>query len=147
MKRRTFLAGLWAIGAARFAHGKKGPAATMYSQPFCSCCKDYAAYLRGHGYQVKEVTTLNLDGIRRKHRVPEQLYGCHTMLIGRYVVEGHVPVSIIGRLLREQPNIVGIALAGMPEGSPGMTGTKTEVFRIYQIGMNASDPPQVYAVE
>jgi len=119
----------------------------MYKSPFCGCCHEHAAYLRGQGFLVKEVTTYDLDGIRRKHRVPERLYGCHTILIGGYVVEGHVSASIIDRLLREQPKIIGISLPGMPEGSPGMTGKKTEPFRIYEISMNASDPPRVYAVE
>ena len=79
----------------------------------------------------------------RQNGVPEKLAGCHTMLIGGYVVEGHVPVGAINKLLAERPVIRGISLPGMPEGSPGMTGTKTEPFTIYEI----SDETKVYAVE
>ena len=121
--------------------------ATLYKNPQCGCCHDHAAYLRRHGYQVKEVATHDLDAIKRKHGVPEQLYGCHTILIGGYVVEGHVSAAIIDRLLREQPKIRGISLPGMPAGSPGMTGRKTEAFKIYEISDRASEDPRVYAVD
>jgi hypothetical protein len=147
MKRRKFLATLAALSAANLAHGGDNRDATLYKNPQCGCCQDHAAYLRRHGYRVTEVATHDLDGIRRKHEVPEQLYGCHTILVGGYVVEGHVSAPIIDRLLRERPKIRGVSLPGMPQGSPGMTGTKTEPFRIYEISLKASDRPRVYAVE
>lgn len=146
MRRRTFLGALVALGApVAFAQGARE--ATLYKNPQCGCCKDRAAYLRRHGYRVKEVATHDLDAVKRKHGVPEQLYGCHTILIGDYVVEGHVSAPIIERLLREQPKIRGISLPGMPAGSPGMTGSKTEPFQIYQISDRASAQPRVYAVD
>ena len=147
MKRRTFLGALMALGAPVVARAQGAREATLYKNPQCGCCHDHAAYLRRHGYQVKEVATHDLDAIRRKHGVPEQLYGCHTILIGGYVVEGHVSAAIIDRLLREQPKIRGISLPGMPAGSPGMTGRKTEAFKIYEISDRASDDPRVYAVD
>jgi hypothetical protein len=67
--------------------------------------------------------------------------------VGGYVVEGHVSAPIIDRLLRERPKIRGVSLPGMPQGSPGMTGTKTDPFQIYEIGLKTSDRPRVYAVE
>jgi hypothetical protein len=72
------------------------------------------------------------------------LEGCHTMLVDGYVVEGHVPVNTLLRLLTERPEIRGISLPGMPAGSPGMDGEKTAPFTIYEIG---EGPPRVYAVE
>jgi hypothetical protein len=147
MKRRTFLGALMALGAPAVAFAQSSREATLYKNPQCGCCHDHAAYLRRHGYQVKEVATHDLDAIKRKHGVPEQLYGCHTIVIGGYVVEGHVSAAIIDRLLREQPKIRGISLPGMPAGSPGMTGRKTEAFKIYEIGDRASDEPHVYAVD
>ena len=87
--------------------------------------------------------THNLSLIRHEHGVPDRLAGCHTLLVGGYVVEGHVPVAILDRLLSERPKIKGISLPGMPEGSPGMTGEKTEPFTVYEI----SDEPKVYEVE
>jgi len=118
-------------------------AVAMYKNPQCSCCDEYAKYLRQNGFNVTVTPTHNMSLISRQHGVPEKLAGCHTMLIGGYVVEGHVPVSAINKLLREHPNIKGISLPGMPEGSPGMTGKKAEPFTVYEI----SDAPKVFAVE
>jgi hypothetical protein len=147
MKRRTFLTGLASLSTANLAHGDGPRDATLYKNPQCGCCQDHAAYLRRYGYRVTEIATHDLDRIRRDHGVPEQLYGCHTILVGGYVVEGHVSAGIIDRLLRERPKMRGISLPGMPPGSPGMTGSKTEPFQIYEIGLTASDRPRVYAVD
>jgi hypothetical protein len=147
MKRRTFLAGIASLSTVNLAYGEGARDATLYKNPKCGCCEYHATYLRRHGYQVREVATHDLDRIRRDHGVPEKLYGCHTILVGGYVVEGHVSAGIIDRLLRERPKIRGISLPGMPPGSPGMTGSKTEPFQIYEIGLTASDRPRVYAVD
>jgi hypothetical protein len=76
--------------------------------------------------------------------IPENFEGCHLSMIDGYVVSGHVPVASVERLLSEQPKIVGITLPGMPQGSPGMSGRKTEPFTTYEIG---SQSPRIYAVE
>lgn len=118
--------------------------ALMYKNPQCGCCEQYAKYLRRNGFNVTVKETHNMSLISRENGVPEKLAGCHTMLVGGYVVEGHVPVGSINKLLAERPNIKGISLPGMPEGSPGMTGQKTEPFIIYEI---ADGEPKVFAVE
>jgi hypothetical protein len=118
--------------------------ATMYKNPQCGCCEQYAKYLRRNGFKVTVNETHNMSLISRQNGVPEKLAGCHTMLVGGYVVEGHVPVSAINKLLAERPNIKGISLPGMPEGSPGMTGRKTEPFTIYEI---SDGEAKVFAVE
>lgn len=117
---------------------------TMYKNPHCGCCEEYATYLRGHGFRVSVKPTHEMALISRKHGVPEHLAGCHTMLIGSYVVEGHVPAGAIQKLLTERPRIKGISLPGMPEGSPGMSGVKTAPFEIMEI---SDGPPKVFAVE
>ena len=81
----------------------------------------------------------NMSMIKRQYGVPEKLEGCHTMLVGGYVVEGHVPAATI-----EHPNIKGISLRDMPEGSPGMSGSKTEPFTIYEM---SEGELKVFAVE
>lgn len=118
--------------------------ATMYKNPQCGCCEQYAKYLRQNGFKVTVNETHNMSLISRQNGVPEKLAGCHTMLVGGYVVEGHVPVSAVNKLLAERPNIKGISLPGMPEGSPGMTGRKTEAFTIYEI---SDGEAKVFAVE
>ncbi len=116
----------------------------MYKNPECGCCEKYAKYLRQNGFTVSVTPTHNMSLISRQNGVPERLAGCHTMLIGGYVVEGHVPVNVINKLLRERPNIKGISLPGMPEGSPGMTGKKSSPFEILEI---TDGPTKIYARE
>ena len=117
---------------------------TLYKNPECSCCEGHAAYLRQHGYAVTVKPTHDLSLIKRMYRVPDKLAGCHTTVVGPYVVEGHVPTGTIDRLLIERPDIRGVSLPGMPAGSPGMSGQKTEPFVIYEI---SDGPPKVYATE
>jgi len=115
----------------------------MHVNPQCSCCEGHAAYLRQQGFKVNVTTSDNMSLIRRQHGVPEKLVGCHIAFVDGYVIEGHVPASAINKLLAERPKIKGISLPGMPEGSPGMTGVKTEPFTIYEI----SEEAKVFATE
>ena len=111
---------------------------TVYKDPECTCCEGYAAYLKSNGFQVKIVNTHDLPLMNEQHGVPTDLQGCHFSVIGDYFVGGHVPVAVINRLLTEKPQIDGITLAGMPQGSPGMYGKKTAPFKIYAITKGAS---------
>lgn len=120
------------------------PAATMYVNPQCGCCQGHANYLRQHGFKITVKETHDMSLIRRQHGVPEKLEGCHIMIVDGYVVEGHVPAASINKLLAERPKIKGISLPGMPDGSPGMTGRKSEPFTIYEI---SEGEPKVFAVE
>ena len=86
--------------------------------------------------------TNDLAEISRKAGIPAELQGCHTAFIADYVVDGHVPVEVIDKLLAERPPIKGITLPGMPEGSPGMVGAKSEPFVIYGIGQDGK--PSVF---
>jgi hypothetical protein len=119
-------------------------AATLYKNPQCSCCEGYADYLRENGFEVTVKPTHDLPLMQRQYGVPEPLVGCHTTLVEGYVVEGHVPIGAVLRMLTERPAIKGISLPGMPAGSPGMFGEKTAPFTIYEIG---DGPAKVYAVE
>ena len=119
-------------------------AATMYVNPQCGCCQGHANYLRAQGFKITVKETQDMSLIRRQYGVPEKLEGCHIMVIDGYVVEGHVPAALISKLLAERPKIKGISLPGMPDGSPGMTGRKTEPFTIYEI---SDREPKVFAVD
>ena len=109
-------------------------AATLYKNPECGCCDGYADYLRHHGFAVTAKATHDLAEISRKAGIPAELQGCHTTFIENYVVDGHVPVEAIKKLLAERPAIKGITLPGMPDGSPGMSGKKAGPFKILAIG-------------
>ena len=89
--------------------------ALLYKNPQCSCCEGYAYYLRKNGFDVTVKATHDLPLIKQKYGVAEHLEGCHTTLIDGYVIEGHVPVAAINRLLDERPTITGISLPGMPD--------------------------------
>ena len=147
MLRRSFLAALGATALSPIARAGKIRNAALYKNPDCGCCDDYAKYLKGYDFAVDIVETPELDKFRAQKGVPQELAGCHTMLVEGYVVEGHVPVKAIERMLSQKPKIAGIALPGMPAGSPGMTGKKEKPFTIYAFGGEAAGKSQVYFVE
>lgn len=97
-----------------------GPAVTVYKDPNCGCCKEWIEHLRKHAFKVTSKDTSDVAAIKRSGRVPSQLQSCHTAFVNGYVIEGHVPAQDIQRLLKEKPRVAGIAVAGMPIGSPGM---------------------------
>ena len=118
--------------------------ATLFKQPYCGCCDGHADHLRQNGYDVTVQQTENLSSIKKRYGVPQEFEGCHTTIVGGYVVEGHVSANVVNRLLKERPAIRGISLPGMPDGSPGMKGEKTEPFVIYGFG---DDGAKVYERE
>lgn len=107
--------------------------AEIYREAGCGCCGNYIKYLSDHGIDVKEIKLHDVEDIKRTFNIPKNAWSCHTMRVGKYFVEGHVPIEAIQKLLEEKPEIDGIALSGMPPGSPGMPGRKTAPFTIYSI--------------
>ena len=107
--------------------------ATVYKSPECGCCHVWAGYLRYNGFDVLVKDMDDVTPVKNFFRIPDDLRSCHTAIIGGYAVEGHVPVEAIDRLLAEKPEIKGIALPGMPSGSPGMPGPSTGRFIISTI--------------
>lgn len=89
--------------------------------------------MRAHGWTVRSTETDDTTGIKRMHNLPDATWSCHTAIIDGYVVEGHVPLAAIEDLLAKRPAIDGIALPGMPAGSPGMTGNQEAAFQILAI--------------
>ncbi len=147
MNRRTFCQSAILATVALPLPAVAAPTHTvLYKNPECSCCEGYAAYLRQNGFEVEVNATNDLAEISQKAGVPEKLQGCHTMFVEGYVVDGHVPVKVIRKLLSERPAIAGITLPGMPAGSPGMTGRKSEPFTIYAVNKDGA-APTVYATQ
>lgn len=94
---------------------------TVYRDPSCGCCEAWAELAKQRGFAVQVVDHPDMAGLKQSKGVPGQLASCHTALVGDYVVEGHVPFEAVERLLASRPvDIVGIAVPGMPRGSPGM---------------------------
>lgn len=111
----------------------------IYKSQSCGCCGIYGSYFQNKGSSNTKVVNLqDLDQLKEEYRVPSAMQSCHTTVIGDYFVEGHVPLEAVEKLLKEKPNIKGIAMPGMPEGSPGMPGPKREEFIIYSINYDNS---------
>ncbi len=110
---------------------------TIYTSESCGCCSTYANYFKNKGNPNMDIVVQeNSDSIKEKYGVPLNLKSCHTTIIKDYFIEGHVPLEAIEKLLKEKPDIAGIAISGMPEGSPGMPGTKKGDFVIYAVDYN-----------
>jgi hypothetical protein len=119
------------------ASAEGGKDVTLYKNPNCGCCEGHAAYLRQSGFNVTVVDAEDPAALGKQRGMPDELQGCHTSLVGGYIVEGHVSADLIDRLLAEKPRIVGISLPGMPMGVPGMGGSKDEQLKVYEIAPGA----------
>ncbi len=112
---------------------------TVYKSSSCGCCGVYVNYFQRKGNSnANFVDFPNLEQIKSQYGVPQELESCHTTIIGDYFVEGHIPLEVVERLLEEKPDIAGIAMPGMPEGSPGMPGPKNSDFVIYAVNHDGS---------
>ncbi len=107
---------------------------TYYRSGNCGCCSVHSDYLTSKGkLNIKNINVGDVEAIKEKYNIPSDLWSCHTAIAGDYFIEGHIPLEAIDKLLTEKPNIVGIAMPGMPSGSPGMTGAKKGDFIIYSV--------------
>jgi hypothetical protein len=123
-------------GPASSNAGEASSVAVLHASADCQCCGGHAEHLLEHGYRVEEVRyddPAELAAFKDAHGIPYEQRSCHTTLVGGYVVEGHMPVEEIDALLAERPAIDGIALAGMPAGSPGMPGIKSIDWTIWAL--------------
>ena len=121
MNRRDFvLAGAALLVAPRALRAAAPPTMTVYKSPSCGCCKNWVAAAQKAGFTVKVVDLDDLSEIKKNAGVPDSLQSCHTVLVGAYVVEGHVPLDLVSRMLAAKPAFVGLAVPGMVVGSPGM---------------------------
>ncbi|NIP82706.1 MAG: DUF411 domain-containing protein [Gemmatimonadetes bacterium] len=105
----------------------------VYKSPTCGCCSAWVDHMRASGYDVEGVDLpqhSELAARKDEHGVPDDLASCHTAVVDGYVIEGHVPAEVVARLLRERPDIRGLAVPGMPIGSPGMEGANPEPYDV-----------------
>jgi hypothetical protein len=142
--RKTF-----ALGAALFAltltTGAATPSVdlipkqtkiTVYKDPGCRCCKNWIEHLIKHGYGVDAKDTPDMAEVKRTLGVPDALTSCHTAVVNGYLIEGHVPAADIARLLKEKPKVAGLAVPGMPMGSPGMEGPQQQHYQVLSFDKN-----------
>ncbi|MGJ5627884.1 DUF411 domain-containing protein [Nostoc sp. CALU 1950] len=106
--------------------------ATVYHSPDCNCCGGWIDHLKAQGFKVTDFSTPNIETVKQKYNVPDNLSSCHTAIINGYVIEGHVPADDIKRLLQEKPNVAGLSVPQMPVGTPGMEmGNRKDPFSVF----------------
>jgi hypothetical protein len=116
-------------GAARATH-VAGPEILVYKSPTCGCCKLWVDHMASAGFQPTVRETLDLGTLKRELGVPAALGSCHTALVEGYLLEGHVPADVTLQLLAEKPDAAGLAVPGMPIGSPGMEGPRSQPYDV-----------------
>ena len=107
-----------------------GPQVTVFKTRTCSCCSKWVEHLKANGFEVKVQEVDSTAEYQKKYGVPRQLMSCHTAVVNGYAIEGHVPAREIQRLLKEQPKAKGLAVPGMPFGSPGMEASRSEAYSV-----------------
>ena len=105
-----------------------GPQMTVYRSASCGCCTSWGSHIASAGYRIEDHVTEDMDAVKKAHGVSPQQASCHTAVVEGYVIEGHVPASDVEKLLTERPKAKGLAVPGMPGGSPGMEGAAKEPY-------------------
>lgn len=137
--RRTaaglLLSAAFVLGGRRL-RAEEATAVKVYKESTCGCCGIWARHMSKAGFSVTTVDVPDVDAIKAQFGIPARLQTCHTAEVGGYLVEGHVPASIVKRLLAEKPNARGIAVPGMPAGSPGMENVVSELYEVILFSAN-----------
>jgi hypothetical protein len=115
---------------SKFGIGQK---VMLYKSPTCGCCVGYAKELEKQGFEVEVISTEDVSAIKDKYGILHNKQSCHTIALGDYFIEGHVPMEAVKKLLAEKPDIDGIGLPRMPSGTPGMPGPKRAPYEVYQL--------------
>jgi hypothetical protein len=136
LTRRSIL--LLAGGATVFVTTRSRAAeeqiVTVHKDPSCGCCSGWVRHLQQAGFTVKTIESVDLDPVKKRLGVPDDLAACHTAQIGGYVIEGHVPAVALKRFLNERPSAIGLAVRGLPVGSPGMEAGSAEPYDVVMFG-------------
>ena len=149
MSRSTVIAfavaALALFGAAAAQQKPASPLIEVFKTPTCGCCSQWVEHMRKNGFTVRTTDLNDLTEIKKSRGVPSQVQSCHTAVVSGYVVEGHVPAADVHRMLKEKSAIAGIAVGGMPIGSPGMESpyVKPEPFDV--MSFDKSGATRVFA--
>jgi len=150
MNRRSWLgavmgaaAAVVAGGGARVLEAAAPIKILVYKSPTCGCCTAWVDHLNASGFEVTARNVADVAPIKERYGIPARLASCHTGVVGGYAIEGHVPAADIQRLLREKPKAIGLAVPGMPMGSPGMEGSRKDRFDVMLVAQGGAS--RVYA--
>lgn len=111
---------------------------TVYKTKTCGCCAKWVDHMRSRGFKVIVNEVSSTAEYRARYRVPEKLQSCHTAVVGVYTIEGHVPAGDIQSLLKEKPQAKGLAVPGMPMGSPGMEGSRRDSYSVVRFDQDGT---------
>ncbi|HEY4218162.1 MAG TPA: DUF411 domain-containing protein [Gemmatimonadaceae bacterium] len=143
-RRHFFLSSAAALVAGRKLVAEAPlPVVTVYKDPTCGCCTKWVKYMSANGFVIMPRDVPDVDKYKAMMHVPKALQSCHTAIVGKYVVEGHVPADVIKKLLSEDADLLGLAVPGMVDGSPGMEGAKSDHYDI--VAFDHAGKTRVYA--
>jgi hypothetical protein len=144
ISRRHFIASAAAMLATRRAVFAAPPdVLTVYKDPGCECCARWVKHMSANGFVVTVRDVKNMDEIKATMNVPAALQSCHTGVLGKYVIEGHVPADVVKKFIAAKPVSLGLAVPGMPSGSPGMEGGQVDHFDV--LAFERDGKSRVYA--
>jgi hypothetical protein len=131
LSRRQFLAAAATMAASHRALLAQPPEVlTVYKDPSCGCCAKWVKHMASNGFVVSVRDVQNMDEIKKTMNVPSALQSCHTGVVGKYIIEGHVPADVVKKFIAAKPASLGLAAPGMPSGSPGMEGGSVDHYDI-----------------
>jgi hypothetical protein len=130
-------------GALGLAQTPKPVPVLVYKSPTCGCCGKWVEHMRANGFDVTVKDMPDVTPVKDTQGVPTALRSCHTAIVGNYAIEGHVPADVVKKLLKEKPNAAGVAVPGMPMGSPGMEGASKDAYTV--VLFDKSGKTSVYA--
>jgi len=110
---------------------------TVHKDPTCGCCSGWVQHLHDAGFVTKVLDISDIDAVKKRLGVPDDLAACHTAQLADFIIEGHVPAAALKRLLAEKPEATGLAVPGMPVGSPGMEGGRPEKYDVVLFAPNS----------
>jgi hypothetical protein len=119
-----------AAGTLGLAQSAKPVPVTVYKSPTCGCCGKWVEHMRANGFDVTVSDMPDVAPVKDKQGVPAALRSCHTAIVEGYAIEGHVPADLVKKLLQEKPKAAGLAVPGMPMGSPGMEGASKDTYNV-----------------
>jgi hypothetical protein len=135
-RRGVLLAGAASLLPSGLLFAATEPLVTVHRDSNCGCCSGWVQHLQKAGFPTKVLDTTDLDAVKTRLGVPDDLAACHTAEASGYIIEGHVPAVALKRLLAEKPDATGLAVPGMPIGSPGMEGSAPEPYDVVLFGPN-----------
>jgi hypothetical protein len=135
-RRSVVVAGAVTLLQAGMVFAAEEQVITVHLDPNCGCCSGWVQHLRQAGFRTSVLDTRDLDAVKKRLGVPDDLAACHTAEVAGYIIEGHVPAAALTRFLAEKPNARGLAVPGMPIGSPGMEDGKPEKYDVVLFGQN-----------